>query len=207
MDKTVLEERMKNEINSLKRQVKFYKEKLQLELVTNRKTDLSYRIISKKPPRKFSDKSKNLSNNNLVLEQKNNFDLLIENNTSNLKSDLYEQIKISNMNDNISDKMQTKPDENIYSNNNLSFEKITTENSNDKHINQIADILTVTDNKRINRDKVKSNYFSPKMNKSHSKSPIKRLLAKDFKSNKNGNVHNNSHHEKNKVYFIIIRQI
>ena len=193
-DKSVIEDKMTNEITSLKRQVKFYKEKLKLELITStKKTDLNS-TGNKKFPRNVTEKSKN-NGNNITIELKGK--LLNEIHTSDKKSwDWHNDNKPLNITKN--DKIWTKPDENVNANGNMSFEKIANFQSNEKAYHHNGNIRLDKKNNMTTRDKIKCNAFPQNSKKSQSKSSNKHLFATELANNRQLHL-NNSHNDKNKV--------
>lgn len=195
-DKTAAEDKMKQEINSLKRQVKFYKEKLQLELLTSiKKTDLMVKV-NKKANKHNVLKT---SGNNSVLDGKPKTDFIHDLNSTKI-NELFDDPPSK---DNQIEENFNKQEENGNSNQNVTIDKIPSFHSNEKNLQQTCNNI-IPENKRIvsKREKVKTSNFSPKFNKIISKSPHNTFLSKEHNYNSKNTCPNNNN-DKTKVKFYL----
>ncbi len=184
---------MKQEINSLKRQVKFYKEKLQLELLTSiKKTDLMVKVNKK------NNKNNVLktSGNNSMLDGKAKTDFIHDMNNTKI-NELFDDLpsKDGQIEENFN-----KPEENGNSNSNVTIDKIPSFHSNEKTLPQNCNNI-IPERKRIvaKREKMKATNYSPKFNKIVSKSPHNTFLSKEHNYNSKNTCPNNNANDKTKV--------
>lgn len=198
LEKNQNEEKMKTEINSLKRQVKFYKEKLQLELMTSiKKTDLGYKPPTKK---QLKNNTVKISMNNSMIEGKGKPEHYQDMCRSNDPSDEANKDKY-----NLSEEISSKQEEQANGNNII--DKIHSFHSNDKARSRENGSINsaVTDPKRFaKREKVKSNNFSPKFLKTTSKSPNKHATNKNPVIIAKNTSHNVNNLEKHKVISVLL---
>ena len=190
---------MKKEINSLKRQIKFYKEKLKLDLINSNKKLESHNFTNKKVFSNITNKSKN-NVDNLILELKCKSDIINDNFTTNSKSAELnnDQNKATiTYNLTVNDKLQLNTEENFKEKFNKICEKSPTIYYNESESKHNGNIKSQPKN-YTTRDNLQLDISKPYLIKSLSKSPKKELLEK-IKTNKKNFHLNNSHNDKNKV--------
>ena len=203
------EEKMRIEITSLKRQLKFYKEKLQLELTTSRKkTELSYKV-SRKFPKILNDSTVSYVNN-LTTEIKGKNDSVNEihlNNTKN--SDYTEENKqiISCLNEkltsneNLNEDLKAEPEDNLNANGKYSIMKLS-DKSIKNELQRNGNNIVTNKYKNMRYTSEKHDSLSiPKFKRNLIRSPHNIETIKTRSINKNS-TYNLSHIERNKVHFI-----
>jgi hypothetical protein len=187
---------MKQEINSLKRQVKFYKEKLQLELLTSiKRTDLMVKVNKKNNKNNVHKTSGNSS----MLDGKAKTDFIHDMNNTKI-NELFDDLPSKDVQ---SEENFNKPEENGNSNSNVTIDKIPSFHSNEKTQIQTCNNI-IPERKRIvaKREKTKTSNYSPKFNKIISKSPNNTFLSKENNYNSKNNCPNyNNNNDKTKVNY------